>query len=180
MQETKMPKAVKEVPEDAINKRELPTLIQGLKGVGELQDKKFSLAILKNFKRINSELKDLHEIRDKHSENVKLYIELIDTLKMEYAKKDNSGKVIAVTQPDGNVTISIKDEAKYLSALAKLKEANPEDAAEYESDQKDYEALLDTPASFEIYKIDYDAVVPENISPAQLAGIDRFVVYPED
>jgi hypothetical protein len=180
MQESKMPKAIKEVPEDAIKKRELSTLLQGLKGVGELQDKKFSLAILKNFKRINSELKDLHEIRDKHSDNVKLYIELIDALKLEYARKDNAGKVITVNQPDGSVTINIKDEVKYLSALEKLKEANPEDAAEYEKDQKDYEALLDTPASFEIYKIDYDEVVPENISPSQLGGIDPFVIYPED
>jgi hypothetical protein len=111
---------------------------------------------------------------------VKTYIELIDALKMEYAKKDNNGKVITVTQPDGNVTINIKDEAKYLSALAKLKEANPEDAAEYESDQKDYEDLLDTPATFEVYTILYEEVVPENISPTQLAGIDRFVIYPED
>ncbi len=180
MQENKMPKAIKEVPEDAITKRELPTLLIGLQGVGELQDKKFSLAILKNFKRITAELKDIHEIRDKHSDNVKTYIELIDALKMEYAKKDNNGKVITVTQPDGNVTINIKDEAKYLSALAKLKEANPEDAAEYESDQKDYEDLLDTPATFEVYKILYEEVVPENISPTQLAGIDRFIIYPED
>ena len=180
MQETKMPKAVKEVPEDAITKRELSPLLIGLKGVGELQDKKFSLAILKNFKRINSEIKDLHEIRDKHSDNVKLYIELIDTLKMEYARKDSAGKVITVTHPDGNITINIKDETKYLIALEKLKEANPEDAAEYANDLKDYENLLDTPALFEVYKIDYEAVVPENISPAQLAGIDRFVIYPED
>lgn len=176
MKKTPLKKTDNPVEENrsGLKKRDLFPLRQAIIGVGNLPGKKFSYAMLKNLNRINAEIKEITDNKDKKSEKVKFYLELVDTIKKDHAQKTLDGEVKIQKDEMGNDILRIKDIKKYNEDLEKLKLAHPEEVAELEADEKELEEILDKPTEFQIHAVQFEEL-PEAITPAQMNGIEKLI-----
>lgn len=153
-----------------LKKRDLFNLRQSILNLGDLPGKKFSHQINRNLDRVNDEIKEITDLRERNTEKVKIYLELVEALQKENARKDVKGQPKIIKNPNGYSSLEILSEEKYLEDLAKLKKQYPEESAQVEADEKELEEILDQPAEFEIYAVQYEDI-PDSINPAQYKGI---------
>ena len=157
-----------------LKKRDLFALRNAILSLANLPGKKFSHQVNRNLDRINDEIKQITDTKDRNTEKVKIYLELIETLQKEHARKTIKGEPKINKSENGFTTIELLDESKYKEDLEKLKKQYPEESAQVAADEKELEEILDQPAEFEIYAVVYDDI-PDAITPAQYQGIKPLI-----
>ena len=157
-----------------LKKKDLKELKKSIAECRKLTGAKFSFALVKNFDKIEKELKQLEESRKKPSEKLALYNELEGELIKKLALKNEKGDYIIQKNADGTSKYTFDDLEKVNNGVIKLQKANPEAMEELKKDNEDYNTLLDEPAGIDFYKVKID-FVPDTITVEQLASIECLI-----
>lgn len=157
-----------------LKKKDLRVLLDAITDCRKLTGAKFSYALVKNYNKIELELKILGESQQEPSEKLALYFKIQKATIQSYAKKDDKGEYIYTVDDKGLQHYTFIDESKVVAAIKKLKLEYPEEMAELDRINKDYAALLNEPCDIEFYKIKLDCI-PNGISVEQMSSIEILI-----
>lgn len=155
-----------------MNRNELIQVAQNLQKLEHLKGIKFSYCLMKNRKKIESELKAIEEVSKQMQEELAGYKEYDNkrlALCEQYADKDEQGNAIK----DGD-TYRISDRDEFNKELSKLIEEHKQDLEQFGKLNDEFEKFLRDDVQIEFHMIDVDEL-PNDITPALINIIREFI-----
>lgn len=151
-----------------MTKQEMFTLYKSLNQLGQLKGVKFAYAVSRNLKKIQPEI-DAMDKSFEPSEDFKKFDEERVELAKTHAKKDANG------EPETkNNQFIMEDQAVFEVEFTALREKYAEAVKEREDQAKEYDELLKTESSVELYKVKLENV-PVDITAMQLHSINEII-----
>lgn len=144
-------------------RKQLLSLYQSLKSVGNLKGVKFAYAVSKNLQLLESEIKSINEAQ-KPSEKFQAYDKARVELAKKHAKTEEGKPVVK------NNSYVIENEKAFNEELETLKTEHKEALDEREVQLNEFKELLKGEVEIELHKVKMDDV-PADITVTQMEGI---------
>ena len=151
-----------------MTKQDVLEFYQNMNQLGELKGVRFSYGIAKNLNILKPEIEALQKALEPTKEYQEFDVKRIELVK-KYAKLDDKGEPIT----SRNEYI-LDDEKAFNKAFEVLKKENKELVDKRDKQIDEYQELLKTESTIELYKIKL-ADIPEIISAQQMYGISLIV-----
>jgi hypothetical protein len=151
-----------------MTKQESIKLFQDLNRLGNLKGVKFSYAIAKNIAMLKAEIESLEKAVAPSEEFMKEDEKRV-ALAKEHAKKDEKGEPVTVTE-GGVSKFEMEDDKAFDESFKKLKEENKEIWDAREKQITEYNELLKTESTVELYKV-AKCDIPNDINVMQMNSI---------
>lgn len=158
-----------------LKKKDLKRFRDGLAAVilsGKYPEFKFSYAVVKTHRLIETEILDL-EKTNKPSAEYEEFEKKRQELVMKYAKKDKDGKPMTF-QSGNTVKAHIDDVDACNAAVEELRKKHAKAVNEQEEKNKKFEKYLEEPAETKIHTIP-ENLVPKDISSLHLHGVFEII-----
>lgn len=145
-----------------MTKQELIVLYRNLNNLGSLSGPKIAYAIARNINKIKPEMEAIDKSIEASDEYKAFENKRLELVK-EHCKKDENGELII---KDGNYDV----EDSYAAVYEDLKKEHADVLAAREKQIEEYNELLDTEVSIDLFKVKFDSL-PEDITASQVHGI---------
>jgi FtsZ-binding cell division protein ZapB len=158
-----------------LKKKDLKRFRDGLAAVissGKYEEFKFSYAVVKTHRLVETELRDLAET-NKPSDEYQEFEKKRQELVMKYAKKDKDGKPMTFVS-GGMVKAHIDDTDACNAAVDELKKKYEKAVKEQEEKDAKFEKFREEPADVKIHAMPEDAF-PKNMTSQHLSGIFEMI-----
>ena len=144
---------------------------QNKKEIDALKGAKFAYAMLKNFKKIEDEIKIFKEVEEGTAEFKEFNTKRTDLIQ-KYAKKNETGEFVQLVSPQGDVTYDIDESNPDLQK--DFKDLTDEYASVIEEHNNSMRQLMTGEISIEFHKIQ-PSDLPTDISLQIMQIIEPFV-----
>lgn len=130
---------------------------------GEIESTNFSIALVKNIRKIEEEIEDLEQLR-KQTDKYKEFLKEIQKLKLEFADKDENGKPIVKKEGDREYFVMTEKLEEFEKAVKELQESDQFKSAIEDQKKRDekFMAALEKECDISFKKIK-ESELPSNL-----------------
>ena len=155
-----------------MKRKEITTILDSLNGVSEIKGVKFAFAILKNRKKLETQIEEDKSIFEeilKPSDGFREFETKRVDLCVLYSEKDQDGNPITE-----NEQYKIIEMEKFNAELTLLSDTHQEDIENRYKQVADYNSLMEEDITIDFVKVNFEDL-PTDVSEKQLRGLEFMI-----